>query len=70
MTTHLHWLHAHGPKALAGVHRAAALCGQMDLPRETVTSFRDDCTCPRCLEIVANPNPPEAVRVQWNQRTR
>jgi hypothetical protein len=50
-TVHLHWLFADGPVALRGVESAASLCGKFNLERVEVTSFLEDATCSRCMEL-------------------
>lgn len=48
---HLHWLWKRGPAALRGITSAVALCGSTSIPRECVTSFLDDATCPMCKRL-------------------
>jgi hypothetical protein len=50
---HLHWLWRKGPAALRNVVSAVALCGQISLPRDKVTSFLDDATCPICKRLAS-----------------
>jgi len=61
MTTHLHYLWnmtgAHGwngAKALRDVTLGISLCNVRDVPRENLTAFLDDCTCPECIVRVAS----------------